>query len=287
LKLLTRTQQTQMSWSLSDDGLEASSIAEEFRLAWQTDSGEVLQHTEEHAQGRLSVPVGFLKERNLWSTFLKKCRLDAFRIECEVRAVSVLGPPITRVQEPLNWRLNLRLTTPSLGRLMVSRSYRGSLPPSRRLMERLSALKRLGRLQMRPYAGETVVLPGEILLRSLSTAMDQLVARTSEAGRWLQFSPPLPGDQRLSYRESFREARFQPTNVLLPPPQSLYVLDYDPDDLALICARQGGEDACKLMLEEPLYRYVGALRYGRQEESLVVKDIQYHMPQAWFSGSLG
>lgn len=282
MKILARTQHRQLRWSRSGQ-LESNHVATETRTAQLADDGTIIQMTTDELIRGFNCMRAFNKHRKLWLKFMTRNPLDSFHMECHERTVCVLGAPMAWLYEPHTWRLYLGLTTPALGKRIYSRTYRGAHPPSRELMRRIAQLRGIKRIQRRPYKGEAVLLSGEVLLQAMHTAIDQLIMRSEGAGRWHSYAPPLPGDRRLSFRESFQETRFLPNQVETPPAHALHVLDYDADEWALICVDPCGGHPTRLILNEPLYRFANKLRFGRQVESLVVKDTLYHMPQAWIS----
>lgn len=283
MKWLTSSLTRHGYWHWRDGGV-SSGEAVEARRAWLLSEGGLVQETIAAPSQVRPLPAAFDLQRRRWQTYLDARPLDYFALECTALQLCLPGPPRLWLRESPTWSIALGLTTPALGRRLFSRRYRGPLPPSADLRALVEDLRRIRRIESCALGDVPVLISGELLLDALSHAIDQVVARTGELGRWVELTPPLPGELRglVDQRQSFR---FLPTEPAPPPANVWRALTYDADDCALICIRMGEREARRVRLGEPLYRYAGSLRFTGRAQSLCVKDVNYALPSAWLLGS--
>ncbi len=279
MKLLTSTLTRHGYWHWRDGGVCAGE-AVEARRAWLCSDGGVMQETLAAPSQSRPLPAAFDLQRRRWQTYLSERPLDSFFLECTALQLCLPGPPRLWLRESPTWSIGLGLTTPALGQRMLSRRYRSPLPPSAALRALVEDLRRIRRIEQRPLGEVPILIPGELLLDALSHAIDQVVARTGELGRWVDTTPSLPGELRglLDQRQSLR---FLPADPMPPPASAWRALAYDADDCALTCIRQGERLARRVLLGEPLYRFASSLRFYGRPQSLCLKETHYALPSAW------
>ncbi len=278
MKQLTSSLTRHDFWHWRERG-ERTGHACEARQAWLLEEGGLLQETVPPPILTRPVARAFEQERRRWRTYLVRRPLDHFGLERSELQIILPGPPRLWLREPPTWSLALGLTTPALGRRLIARRYRCPLPPSMELRAHLDDLCRIRRLEQRPFGETPILIPGELLLDALSHAIEQVVNRTGELGRWVDLSPPLPGSLR-GLVDRHQRFRFLPAAIAQVPTEAWRAAVYDADERALICVRHGEATARRYLLGEPLYRLVGRLRFCGQVQSLSLKETTYILPSA-------
>lgn len=271
-------------------GVGTMLTGKESQEAYQLRDGGWLQKTCRTSYEKPRAP-GFLSTWKMWQKFILAEGILNFSLSYVHRRVQQIHPAGGRIRQSPEWTLFMEIPRTGRSPHLFVRTFQRRLINSRPLMAQIRAIAAIPEQVAEEPPDSPVLIPGDLLLDWLGSALDHLPQRPADRGRWfvrngsanwldtLTITPPEEDDGEPVYRSMVAKTfRFVPHQPQARPETIFQAVCYDADSGSLTCRR--GDYWRTIRLDQPLYRLFGKAVFTERDHEVVIKGNRVILPDA-------